>query len=93
MTYDLVIRRADPTDQIDRQVWLSFAVDSVALVLLVANQEQRDRIVFPAFGLHSHFDRPALFWKEGVVVGKYATDMDLADLRVIADRLRADLVP
>lgn len=63
MTYDLVNRRADPTDQIDRQVWLSFAVDSVALVLLVASQEQRDRIVFPAFGLYSHFDRPALFWK------------------------------
>jgi hypothetical protein len=89
----LVIRRADPTDHIDRQVWLSFAVDSVALVLLVASQEQRDGIVFPAFGLYSHFDRPALFWKEGVVVVKYATDIDLADLRVIADRLRADLVP
>jgi hypothetical protein len=92
VTYDLVIRRGDPTDQIDRQVWLTFAIDTVALVQLAGNHKEREGIVFPAFGLYRHFDQPVLFWQEGVVVVKYASDEHLSDLRVIADHLRADLV-
>ena len=93
VTYDWVIRRADPRDQIDRQVWLTFAIDTVALVQLGAAQEHPEGIAFPAFGLYQHFNGPVLFWQEGVVVVRHAADEDIADLRVIAKRLGSDLVP
>jgi hypothetical protein len=90
--YDFIIRRRDGDDPIERQVWHTWAIDAVALVQLAASSEQRDGIVFPAFGLYGAFGHPVLFWQEGVVVVKYATDDHLSDLRLIAGRLRSELV-
>lgn len=87
-----MIRRTHPTEQIDRQVWLTFALATVALVQLNRSQELRAGVGFPAFGLYSHFDQPVLFWQDGVVVVKYAGDEHVPDLRVMADHLKADLV-
>lgn len=92
MAYDLVIRRPDSSDPIDRQSWLTFALDTVALVQLVANNEQRIGIEFPAFGLFGHYDHPVLFWREGEVVVRYADDEHLSDLQLIASRLRAEAI-
>lgn len=92
MAYDLVIRRREPSDPIDRQVWLTFALDTVALVQLVPYVEEHPGIDLPAFGLWSHYNHPVLFWRRGEVIVKHAEDECLSDLRLLASRLRAELV-
>jgi hypothetical protein len=93
VAYDLVIRRRESSDPIDRQVWLTFALDTVALVQLVAHNQERPGIELPAFGLSSRYNHPVLFWRRGEVIVMYADDEYLSDLQLLASRLRAELVP
>jgi hypothetical protein len=89
---DLAIRRVGQSDPINRHRWLSYALNSVALVQLTPDQESRPGVEFPAFGLFGHYNKPVLFWRDGQVVIKYAGKEHLPDLNVIAEQLEADLV-
>jgi hypothetical protein len=91
VVYDLVIRRRESSDPIDRQVWLTVALDTVALVQLVPHSEEHPGIDVPAFGLWSRYNHPVIFWRRGEVIVKSANDEYLSDLRLLASRLRADL--
>ena len=70
--YALAVRRAGQSGPIHRHRWLSYALNSVALVQLTPDQESRRGIEFPAFGLFRRYDNPVLSWRSDQVIIKYA---------------------
>ncbi len=89
-----MITRQGASAPIGRHKWLSVAVDAPALVLMTLHPDlpEHHGIDHPAFGLHSCYGPPILFWRNGEVVVKKVGDQFLFDLRAVARMLDAQLV-